>query len=423
MNTIRLDYGRTGVTIDLDPGLADWDIIEPRDLPALENPINDFVESVSHPFESMPLDRIILPNDELVIVTADGTRPVPNKFLIRAIIDFCRLDPAKVTILVGTGTHRPHRRNELVELLGQEIINDCRVVCHNAADQGMLEFLGATSHGIPVHMNEIYTKARKRIVLGFIEPHFFAGFSGGAKGICPAVCGLETIDAFHSFDIIGHPKSDYGILEDNPQQMAAREVTGLAPPDFLINVILNSQKEISRIFAGHYIEAHRLGCQSAAETAIVRIGRKFPIVVTSNAGHPLDQNLYQTVKGIAAASLITEEGGTIIIASECSRGIPDDGNFAEIMESRPDPRSLLAMMSKREFKLMDRWQAQKLVIILEKMKVKIYTSLDAAQVEKCGMIKVNDIRSALADEIAQPGYRPRVAVMPHGPLTIPQLVK
>ena len=423
MNEVRLDYGRTGVRIEIDPRIAEWDIIEPGDVPALREPRTAFIEAVTNPVESKSLDKIIKPEDEVVIVTADGTRPVPNEFLIKAIIEHCHLTPEKITILVGTGTHRPHSNDELIELLGREILDNCRVVCHDAADEEKLEFLGTTAHGIPVHMNKLYANAGKRIVLGFIEPHFFAGFSGGAKGICPAVCGLETIDAFHSYEIIGHPKSNYGFLEDNPQQAAAREVASMAPPDFLINVILNNRKEITGIYAGHYIEAHRLGCRSAEDMAIIERDKKYPIVVTSNSGYPLDQNLYQTVKGIAAASLITEDGGTIYIASECIRGIPDDGNFAEIMESRTDPGALLDMMSGSEFKLMDRWQAQKLAIILEKMKVKIYTSLDATRVEKCRMVKVNDNGSSITDEIAGLGYRPRVAVMPHGPLTIPRLAK
>lgn len=423
MNEIRLDYGRAGVRVALDPGIADWDIIQPQNAPALPDPMTTFVKAVAGPIESAPLDRIIRPDDEVIIVTADGTRPVPNEFLIKAIIDYCHLTPEKIMILVGTGTHRPPGNDELAEFLGQDIVNNCRVVCHDAADKNMLVYLGMSAHGIPVYMNKIYAEAGKKIVLGFIEPHFFAGFSGGSKGICPGVCGLETIDAFHSYHIIGHPKSDYGILEDNPQQTAAREVAALAPPDFLINVILNNRKEITGIYAGHYVEAHRIGCESAANTAIVRLERKYPIVITSNSGYPLDQNLYQTVKGIAAASLITKEGGTIFIASECCRGIPDDGNFAGIMESRADPGALLDMMSRSDFKLMDRWQAQKLAMILEKMKVKIYTSLDAAQVEKCKMVKVDDIQAALAADIARLGRRPRVAVMPHGPLTIPRSAK
>jgi len=422
-NMVRLDYGLSGVEIRLDRNLADWDIIEPRTTPAAASFEKSFFESVSNPIGRPSLCELISPDDSVAIVTADATRPVPNRLLIPAVIEHCRLKPENVTILVGTGTHRPHSERELNELLGDEIITKCRVICHDASDDKMLEYIGDTESGIPVHMNKYYLHADKKIALGFIEPHFFAGYSGGAKGICPAICGLKTINAFHSFDIIGDPESDYGILEKNPQQRAARDVTAMAPPDFLINVILNSRKEITQIFSGHYIEAHREGCRTVSESAMVGVKRKYPLVITSNSGYPLDQNLYQTVKGIAAASLITEKGGHIIIASECRNGIPPDGNFAGIMESERDPESLLRKMADRKFKLTDRWQAQKLAGILRNVDVLVYSSLDAASIGKCKMRKIDNIQTTIADIATRLTDHPRIAVMPQGPLTIPYLKK
>jgi len=423
IETVRLDYGRVGLEIEIDREAADWNIIEPAKNRAPDSFSDSFAASVTKPVGTAPLREIIEPSDEVIIVTADGTRPVPNRLLIPALIRHCNLKPENVTILIGTGSHRPHSKEELVDLIGPDIMTGCRVICHDASDIDSLGFLGNSPGGIPVYMNKDYIHAAKKIVLGFIEPHFFAGYSGGAKGICPAVCGLETIDAFHSFDIIGHPASDYGRLDDNPQQAAAREVVSMASPDFMINVVLNSDKEVTHIFSGHVIEAHRAGCRKAAETAMVSVPRKYPLVITSNSGYPLDQNLYQTVKGITAAAHITEPGGTIIIASECSRGIPDDGNFARIMASEPDPITLLDKLSTPDFKLMDRWQAQKLAKALKNFTVKIYSSLDSGRIEPCKMIKIDDIQDAVRKTISKIKPRPHVAVMPHGPLTIPYLSK
>ena len=417
-----MDYGRTGLEIEIDHSLAEWNIKEPVRLPAVESFPQSFLASVSEPIGSGPIDEVIAPSDKVVIVTSDGTRPVPNKLLIPAIIKHCRLKPENVTILIGTGSHRPHSEEELVALLGPDIMAECHVVCHDASDAGSLEFMGHSPGGIPVYLNRHYVQSDKKIVLGFIEPHFFAGYSGGAKGVCPAICGLETIDAFHSYDIIGHPDSDYGRLETNPQQAAAREVVSMASPDFMINVILNSDKEVTDIFSGHFIEAHREGCRKAAEAAMVAVPGRYPVVVTSNSGYPLDQNLYQTVKGIAAAALITETGGTIIITSECSRGIPDDGKFAEIMESEPDPGTLLKKLSSPENASVDRWQAQKLALALGKFDVRLYSSLAGDRVERCMIKKIDDINAELS-EIASGLASPRIAVMPHGPLTIPFLPK
>jgi len=418
-STVRLDYGRHGLDLTLDESLADWTIIEPREYPIIESFSQAFLESVSSPIGTHDLKAIISPDDMVVIVTADNTRPVPNRLLIPAIVDYCKLDPSNVTVLIGTGSHRPMNQKALVDFLGRDIVNNYEVICHDASDIGALKKLGITKESIPVSINRYYLESPKKIILGFIEPHFFAGFSGGPKAVCPGVCGLDTIDVFHSFDIIGHPESDYGILESNPQQMAARDVVAMAPPDFMINVVLNSQKEITHIFSGDYIEAHRIGCAEVAGAAMIELKHKFPIVITTNSGYPLDQNLYQTVKGIAAAALIVEKGGTIIVASECINGIPEDGNFAEIMSSRPDLDALMKMLSDPEFTKMDRWQAQKLGNILKKAEVLVYSSLDAGSIQKCQMTKIDNIQSTIISKVKQLGYKPKIAVLPHGPLTIP----
>jgi lactate racemase len=417
--SIKLDYGRDGLDLAIDPAIADWTIIEPHEVPSATSFSQCFIDSVSAPIGAADLKEIISPDDMVVIVTSDNTRPLPNHLLIPAIVDYCRLDPSNVTILIGTGSHRPLDSKTLIDFLGEKIVNNFEIVCHDAADLSSLKKLGITKSGIPVSISRYYLEASKKIIIGFIEPHLFAGFSGGAKAVCPGVCGIDTIDAFHSFEIIGHPDSDYGILDNNPQQQAAREVVAMAPPDFMINVILNSQKEITNIFSGDYIEAHRIGCGEMAGAAMIKLDHKFPIVITTNSGYPLDQNLYQSVKGMAAAALIVEEGGTIIIASECINGIPDDGNFAEILNSQPDIDSLMTMLADKEYTKMDRWQAQKLGMVLKKADVLVFSSLDSDAIKKCKMTKIENIRSAILSKINQLGYKPKIAVLPHGPLTIP----
>lgn len=421
VDRVKLDFGTGGINLYLDHSIADWHIIEPHQISTAQPFSEIFAESVSNPIGSENLKKIIASDDRVVIVTADGTRPLPGRQLIRAIIDFCSLDCEKVTVLVGTGSHRPHTVKQLVDILGRDIVQNCRVICHTATDKNTVENVAITQGGIPVSLNRDYLEADKRLVIGFIEPHLFAGFSGGAKGVCPAICGLKTIDAFHSFDIIGHSDCDYGKLENNPQQKAAREVVSFVPPDFLINVLLDSSKQITHIFSGHYIKAHRAGCAQTGRTAMVELDRRYPVVVTTNSGYPLDQNLYQTVKGICAASLIVEEGGTIFVASECSRGVPEDGNFSDIMDLRASLDSLYEMMSHPGFKVVDRWQAQKLVMALRKADVRLYSSLAKSEIEKCKMKKVENLENAIAEKIRDLGGKPRVAVMPHGPLTIPYL--
>jgi nickel-dependent lactate racemase len=418
---VILDYGTTGHPLYLDRSVADWDVIVPAETAALSSAAAAFTEAADNAIGSDGLREILSPDDRVVIVTSDGTRPVPNAFLIMSIVNHCRLEPKNVTILVGTGSHRAHTKAEMAGFLGEDVVGNYRIICHDATDDDILVSLGRTSSGIPVTINRHYLEAGKKVVLGFIEPHLFAGFSGGPKGVCPAICGLDTIDAFHSYRIIGHPDSDYGKLENNPQQQAARDVVRLAPPDFLINVLLNSSKQITDFYCGDYIEAHRTGCRGAGEVAIVPLEERYPIVITTNSGYPLDQNLYQTVKGISAAALIVEDGGIIFVASECSKGIPDDGNFADIMLSHADIDSIDGMISSEDYHVMDRWQAQKLIMALRKAEVKIFTSLTEAEVETCKMTKVENLQRAISAQVKKLGYRPRIAVMPRGPLTIPVL--
>jgi nickel-dependent lactate racemase len=327
-----------------------------------------------------------------------------------------------VTILVGTGSHRPHSNEELKELFGTDLMGKCQIISHDAYDKNRLEYLGRTTSDIPVWINDVYLRANKRIVIGFIEPHFFAGYSGGAKGICPAICGIETIMGFHSYDIIANPNSDYGHLEDNPQQGVARQVTSFSPPDFMINVTLNRAKEITGFFAGDYIKAHQVGARAVAASAMIGIHDKFPIVITTNSGYPLDQNLYQTVKGIWTASRIVEDGGLILAISECSKGIPNDGNFAQILKGANDIQSLSKTIAATDYDMVDRWQIQKLLTILGRAKVHIYSSLSKDDVDSCGLEKIDDISIFINTILSKFEIKPNIGVLPQGPIAVPFLL-
>src|SRR5699024_5418277 len=186
-----------------------------------------------------------------------------------------------------------------------------------------------------------YVNSDFRIVTGFIEPHFFAGFSGGPKGIMPGIAGIETIMTFHNAKMIGDPRSTWGNMEDNPLQDMTREINGMCKPDFMLNVTLNREKEITNVFAGELYEAHDRGCEFTKEHAMYRCEERFDVVIASNSGYPLDQNLYQAVKGMSAAHKVVKEGGSIIVASECSDGLPDHGNYSKIFNMANSPRELL----------------------------------------------------------------------------------
>jgi nickel-dependent lactate racemase len=311
IENIDVAYGRGYIPIRADSDLADWSVIRPKFEAALDAPKQAFTQAVRNPIGAKPLRDMVKPGDRVVIATSDGTRPVPNKQLIPWLLEELPVPESQVTVLVGTGTHRPNTDAELEEMFGKDVMRRVHIVNHDAFDGGGNEHIGETQSGTPVVLNKIYLQADFKIAVGFIEPHFFAGFSGGPKAVAPGVASIETIFRLHRAELIGDPKSTWGVLDDNPLHREVREAVALCPPDFMVNVTLNAEKKISGYYVGDYCEAHQKGCADVKKSAMVAVKQPFPVVVTSNSGFPLDQNLYQTVKGLSAAARSVSDGGKI----------------------------------------------------------------------------------------------------------------
>ncbi len=416
---VHVAYGKGRIPLRLDPDLARWHVITPVREEMLSNPREAFDVACADPVGAPPLHEIAKPNDRVVIVTSDGTRPVPNRILIPWVLETLNVPLDNVTILLGTGTHRANSPEEIESMFGTDIVGKVAIVNHDAYDEQNNVCVGTTTSGAPAYIDKTYVEAGKRIVLGFIEPHFFAGFSGGPKGIVPGVAGIDSILHLHGYDLIAHPGSTWGELDANPIQKDVREMAAFCPPDFLVNVTLNVDKEITGIFAGHYLEAHREGCKHAKAASMVPVPGKFPIVVTSNSGFPLDQNLYQAVKGMSAAERIVEDGGTILAASECSDGFPDHGNFRAILEKADTPQALEKLIRELDAPMLDQWQAQILARIASHANIAIYSELDDAAVRTAMLEPITDLQSRLEEEISKVGKGCPVAILPEGPITIP----
>ena len=417
---VDVAFGRGSVSISADPELAEWEVIRPSFEAAIPDPKHRFRQAIEKPVECEPLEEIVSHRDRVVIVTSDGTRAVPNRQLIPWILEALPVPDENITVLLGNGTHRANTDEEIAGMFGSAVSRRLRILNHNAYDASKNMFLGKSACGTDVWLDRAYVEADKRIVLGFIEPHFFAGFSGGPKGVAPGVAGIETIYRLHRSELIAHPMSTWGVLDENPLQREVREAVALCPPDFLVNVTLNGEKAISGFFAGDYLAAHQLGCVSAKAASMAPVEKPFRIVLTSNSGYPLDQNLYQAVKGMSAAARIVEDAGTVLVASECSDGVPDHGNFAELMRTGDRPRDVLQAVHDRE-PILDQWQAQTLAAILERIEVGVYSGMDRAEIEACKLDSVADLDATLREKIRAIGGGARVAVLPDGPLTIPYL--
>ena len=420
-DSIHIDYGRGAVPVRIDPARARWHIVQPRHVPPLDHPREHFRTACANPLASPPLAEIIAPTDRIVITTSDGTRPVPNRALLPWLLEILPVAAEHITLVVGAGTHRPNTAEELEHMLGPAVLRRIRVVNHDAYDPGMNVRVGETAAGLPVLLNRHYVEADKRIALGFIEPHFFAGFSGGPKAVAPGLASIDTILGLHSYGLVADPQSTWGVLDGNPLQQALRDAAACCPPDFLINVTLNTAKELTGIFCGQYLEAHRAGCLRATEDAMAPVTAPCPLVITSNSGFPLDQNLYQSVKGMSDAALIIEDGGTLFISSECSDGVPSHGNFGRVLSENPGAKAIDAWLRSLETPVLDQWQIQLLMGILQRCTVRLYSELEPNVVASCSLLPCGDFQRAIYDHVRGLGRNTPVAVLPQGPLTIPYL--
>jgi lactate racemase len=422
MNTRRvaLQFGRGDLEIELP--LANLTIVEPRFVAGLTDEAAAFRIAVSAPIQAKPLRETIRATDRVAVVIPDHTRPLPRERLLPWLFTELGHVPAQnFTIINGTGSHRANTPAELREMVGAGVYERYRVINHDSRDPTMLAPAGKTMDGRPVLMNRDYVEADRRIVLGFIEPHFMAGFSGGYKGVFPAVADLDSIKHYHRAQVIGDARSTWGVIAGNPTQTQVRANGALLPVDFLINVTQNRRREITGFFCGDPIAAHDAGCAFAKRTAMVACPRPFPIVITSNSGFPLDQNLYQTVKGMSAAAQVVTEGGLIIAAAECGDGFPDHGSFKSFLFSHRSAEEMLDTINAAPTPIEDQWQVQLLALILVRARVGVHCRIGPDEIRRAHLEPVADLAARVREELRRIGDDAPIAVLPEGPMTIPYL--
>lgn len=417
---ITLAYGQSGLPLDVPTSRAV--VLEPRHVNGLPDEKSAFHDAVRCPIAARPLREVVRSNDRLAVAIPDITRPLPSDRLLGWLLEeLAHVPDEQWTVVNGTGSHRVNTEAELLRMVGPEVARRLRIVNHSAHEPAGMELAGRTPDGRPVFMNREWLQADRRIVLGFIEPHFMAGFSGGYKGVFPALADIDAIMHYHRADVIGDPRSTWGRLDDNPTQDQILANGSLVPVDFCVNVTLNRRRDITAFFCGDVLEAHRRGCRVAKDTAMVACDRAYPIVVTTNSGYPLDQNLYQTVKGMSAAAQIVEQGGTILAAARCNDGFPAHGNFRTLMTGHAGPRDILDTIMAPGFSMYDQWEAQLLAIILLKARVGLFSEIPAEEVRAAHLEPVSDLQRCLDEVMGRLGPDAPVAILPEGPMTIPYL--
>jgi len=409
---IQVPYGHSQLTTTITGSKAkcisskQWKVANPRKLVA---------SALRQPFDSPRLANLCRHSERTIIVTCDKTRGVPSKITLPAILKELKAGGMKgeVTVLIATGLHRDETIDDVKERFGSKLTDKLQVIIHNSDDENELVFKGTLPSGTPLYLNKSVVESDLIIIESTVEPHFFAGFTGGSKVILPGVAGTKTVLRNHSWRNIDNPKSRYGNL-DNPIRADANATLKLLEKKiFALNLILDSQKRIVHATAGHPIKSFNKTAKKVSQHSTVFVKEQPDIVITSNGGYPLDRNLYQCVKGIAVPEQINRDSSRIIMASECADGI-SHGAFKELLLTGT-PSEIYAKLQSEDT-VRDQWEAQVLCRILLKNQVWFVTRRELkSEIERMHMHYASTIQEALNSCKAE---GQRILIAPEGPTLI-----
>lgn len=417
---IRLAYGKEGLNIELN---SDYniDIIEPVFVPGVPDAVEEIENALLNPISAPALNKWIDPAKKVGIVFSDITRPAPNDIILPIILrELDKISAKNITLFLALGTHRENSESEIRAMIGDEIYDKYAIIQNDAFDKSRQINIGKSSLGHEIWLNREILDCDYQILTGFIEPHFFAGFSGGGKAIMPGMAGQETVLGNHDAGMIEHSGAVWGITRGNPIWEEIHEVASRLDNTFLLNVTLNKQKEITAVFAGELMAAHAAGCEFVKKSAMIAVDDSYDIVITSNSGYPLDLNLYQSVKGMSAAAQIVRQGGSIIIAAECWDGIPDHGLYGSLLHEAENPQILLDSILNASETRQDQWQAQIQAQIQLKADVYVYSDrLTDREIEKALLKPCSNIETTIDLLMNKYGPDAKICVLPEGPQTVP----
>lgn len=418
---VALPFARELLSIEVPDSAT---VLLPKAVPALPDPAAAIAALLRSPTAGTPLRDRARSGQSVAIVISDITRPVPNALLLEPILE--ELNAAgvadiDVTIVNGTGLHRANTEAELGEMLGADLAHRCRVVQHDARRPDTLVEAGRSRRGVPFELCRVYVEADLRIVTGFVEPHLFAGYSGGAKGVMPGVAGAEVVMSNHGAENLAHPNARWCVSDGNPVFEEMRELVGLCPPHFLLNVTLDNERRITGAFAGDWLEAHDVAIEQASAQYTAELPAPYDVVVATNMGYPADTTLYQSVKGMSVAAEGVRQGGAILLVAGCEEGLGGD-EYVRLLTSRESSEELLADISGSERPRHDQWQVQCQGIVQRKASVYLHSKLDRAQTEAAHLEFSADpsatVRTLVAAAQAQ-GRPGSVLVMPYGQMAVP----
>lgn len=393
-------------------------VLNTKFIEGLKNESETITNSLRAPIGRPPLRDCIRKNDKVVVLATDNTRPCPDDRILPPLLAELeqKVPRENITIIVAVGLHPPLNEKELIKKLGKDIVENYNVMNH---DVNQCVYIGTTSRGTPVDINTRVVEADFRLSIGFIEPHWFAGFSGGRKSIAPGVFSVRSAYINHSYMMLDHPRSVSGIIKGNIVHEDLVEQAKMANLNFIVNVLLNKNREITHVVAGDPFEAHERGCEIEADIAEVKVPHKVDITITTNSGAPLDLDLYQTCKGMNTASKITRDGGIVIIASVCDTGVGPQ-EFWDLHASVSSPKEVLRKI-RREEPIGVQWQNQ--ILARDQLRNDFYlvSSLEDSLVKAMMITPIRSIEEGLEKAFKIMGNDAEIAVIPEGPLVVPIL--
>lgn len=420
---VKLDYGRTGLWVDLPESCQGPLQIKPA-VP-LADPAQAIANAIAQPIGTRPLAELARGKKSACIVICDVTRPVPNKLILPPLLNTLEasgIPRNQICILIATGLHRPNEGAELEEMVGAEIMQNYRIENHFGKNLDDHEYLGESPRGVPMWIDKHYMNAELKITTGLIEPHLMAGYSGGRKVICPGIVALETVKIWHGPKFLEHPKADCGSLDGNPVHEENTYIAKKAGCDFIVNVCLDGQRQVTWVGAGDMVVAWMEGVLFCEQVVKASLPKAVDVVVTSCAGYPLDTTWYQAVKGLVGALPIVKQGGTIILAASLTEGLGSP-EFQHLIKDNPNLDLFLERIMGKDYFVMDQWQLEELAKVLRQCKVKVVSDGIAAEtLRQCHVEPATSVEAAVAESMQQYGPGASLAVIPKGPYVMPCVV-
>ena len=426
--TVELLYGRQGMTLQVP---AEARVLQGHDVQPVQDVRQQVARALASPLGTPPLVELVRSRrpQKVAITVSDITRPVPNREFLPVLLELLNragVEDRQVVVVIGTGMHRPSTDAERQEILGREVPGRVEVVDHTADRP---ETLVRLCDDPPVSINARFAEADLRIVTGYIEPHFMAGFSGGRKGVCPALTDLQTIQRFHSYETLDHPLADNGVLDGNPCHEIALQVARKVGVDFLFNVAITRQRQIAGIWCGELNAAHRAGCRQVARWTTAEVqGPAFDLVLTNGGGHPLDQTFYQTVKGMVTALPALGPRSTLLQVSRCAEQLGSPAYNELLLRWGHDWRGFEETARAWRQTRLDQWELQMQCKVLRRIGMeRLWFASDGVPEELQQRLALRPLPgpgdARARAQRALDGYlarhrTARVAVIPDGPYTM-----